>query len=161
MTDNQFNGRVPKPTGRPPYQPTAEHRKQVCAMASYGVTQVNIAECFGISYKTLVKYYGDDLKTAATRANAKVAASLFRKAVSPQLTSPAVTAAIFWLKTRAQWKETTVNEHSGPGGGPVKVDLSGISNEKLDAVESLLTALAGATGGAVEAGEGGEGSLGD
>jgi hypothetical protein len=31
-----------------------------------------------------------------------------------------VTAAIFWLKTRARWKETTVNEHAGVPGQPIE-----------------------------------------
>jgi len=34
----------------------------------------------------------------------------------------AVTAAIFWLKTRARWKETTAVEHGGPEGGPIQTE---------------------------------------
>ena len=38
------------------------------------------------------------------KANARVAESLYRKAIGEGRES--VTAAIFWLKTRARWKET-------------------------------------------------------
>ena len=52
-----------------------------------------------IDAKTLRKHYRDDLDTGQTKATAKVAESLFRKATTegPQ----SVTAAIFWLKTRS------------------------------------------------------------
>jgi hypothetical protein len=33
-----------------------------------------------------------------------------------------VTACIFWLKTRAHWKETTVQEHTGNLGPIVKIE---------------------------------------
>jgi hypothetical protein len=50
--------------------------------------------------------YRPELDRAETEANAKVAESLFRKATGEG--SQAVTAAIFWLKTRARWKEPTL-----------------------------------------------------
>lgn len=31
-----------------------------------------------------------------------------------------VIAAIFWLKARGRWKETSVNEHSGLDGKPIE-----------------------------------------
>ena len=48
-----------------------------------------------------------------------MAENLFRKATGdgPQ----AVAAAIFWLKTRAGWKETTVHEHGGAEGMPLVI----------------------------------------
>jgi hypothetical protein len=33
-------------------------------------------------------------------------------------------AAIFWLKTRAGWKETSTRELAGHGGDPIKVVIS-------------------------------------
>src|SRR5579884_3565593 len=35
-----------------------------------------------------------------------------------------VTAQIFWLKTRAGWKETTLNEHTGKDGRPIVIRIS-------------------------------------
>ena len=51
-------------------------------------------------------------------ASTRIAESLYRKALGDGAQS--VTAAIFWLKTRAHWKETNVHEVSGP----VKIELS-------------------------------------
>jgi hypothetical protein len=45
---------------------------------------------------------------AAIKANAKAAKSLFRRATGEGRES--VVAAIFWLKTRAGWWETTVHD---------------------------------------------------
>ena len=49
---------------------------------------------------------------AGIKANSRMAENLYRKAMGdgPQ----AVAATIFWLKTRARWKKTTVQEVAGP-----------------------------------------------
>ena len=80
-------------------------------MAAYGVAEDDIARVLAIDPKTLRKHYRDELATGHVKANTKIAESLYRKALGdgPQ----SVTAAIFWLKTRARWKETTVQELSG------------------------------------------------
>ena len=49
-----------------------------------------------------------ELAHGHTKANARVAENLYRKATGEG--REAVTAAIFWLKTRAGWKETIVQE---------------------------------------------------
>jgi hypothetical protein len=72
---------------------------------------------FGIDPKTLRKHYRNELRHGHTKANIRVAENLFRKPTGEG--REAVTAAIFWLKTRARWKETSVNEITGPDGGPV------------------------------------------
>jgi hypothetical protein len=56
------------------------------------------------------------------KANACVAESLYRKAVGEG--REAVTAAIFWLKTRAGWKETSTPEFTGKDRQPLSVVLS-------------------------------------
>jgi len=56
------------------------------------------------------------------KANAKVAENLFRKATGDG--REAVIAAIFWMKTRAQWKETSVTELAGP---PQKMTITWLS----------------------------------
>ena len=69
-------------------------------MAAYGIPQDEIARVVGITKPTLEKHYRPELDRAETEANAKVAESLFRKATGDG--AQAVTAAIFWLKTRAR-----------------------------------------------------------
>ena len=110
---------------RPPHKPDAANRRQVEAMAGYGVPEVDIARVLRIDPKTLRKHYRDELDGGHVKANAKVAENLFRKATGdgPQ----SVTAAIFWMKTRARWKETTVSEVTHDVGDPIKVLMARIA----------------------------------
>src|SRR5947207_5000199 len=97
--------------------PDDEQRRTVEAMISYGIPQVDIARVIGIDDDTLRKHFRDEIDTGAARANARVAAFLFEQATGQRGDgSAAVTSAIFWLKTRARWKETVVNEHAGTIG---------------------------------------------
>lgn len=98
------------------HAPDPTTRRQVEAMAGYGVPETEIAAVIGIDAKTLRKHYRNELSLGHTKANVKVAENLFRKACGEGRES--VTAAIFWLKTRARWKETLVNEHGGIPGQP-------------------------------------------
>jgi len=77
-------------------------------MAAYGVPEADVARVLDIDAKTLRKHYRDELDTGHIKANSKIAESLFRKATGDG--REAVIAAIFWLKTRAHWKETVVQE---------------------------------------------------
>jgi hypothetical protein len=73
----------------------------------------------GIDAKTLRKHYRHELAFGHTKANAKVAENLFRKATGDGRES--VIAAIFWLKARGRWKETVLNEHAGVPDSPVQL----------------------------------------
>jgi len=94
--------------GRPAHLPNTLTRRNVEALAGYGVPEVDIAGVIGIDPKTLRKHYPQELRYGHVKANAKVAENLFRKATGDGRES--VIAAIFWLKTRARWKETNVME---------------------------------------------------
>lgn len=100
--------------GRPAHQPTDAARKQVESMAGYGIPAEDIAMSLEISKPTLQKHYRRELDMGHIKANSAVAQSLFKKATGEG--SQSVTAAIFWAKTRMGWKETVVNEHTGPLG---------------------------------------------
>ena len=97
--------------GRRAHQPTPDGRRQVEAMAGYGIPEADIACVLEVDPKTLRKHYRGELSKGHIKANARVAENLFRKATGEG--REAVTAAIFWLKTRAGWKETQVHETSG------------------------------------------------
>ena len=103
-----------------PYETSAPLRRQVEAMTGYGLVEKEIARVTGIEIDILRKYYRDELDIGHLKANAKVAESLFRKATGEG--REAVTAAIFWLKARARWKETCAIEHGGPNGGPIQTE---------------------------------------
>jgi hypothetical protein len=95
--------------GRRAHKPDPAQRRQVEAMAAYGIPEADIARVVGVDPKTLRKHYRDELDMGETKANAQVAGFLFNSARTGN-----VTAQIFWLKTRAQWRETpTELRHSG------------------------------------------------
>ena len=102
-------------------------------MAGYGIPETDIARVLGIDPKTLRKHYREELDIGHVKANAKVAESLFRKATGDDRQS--VTAAIFWLKTRAGWKETSVHEVNG---GRVQARIEAMSDAELDAAIAEL-----------------------
>ena len=62
------------------HKPDPFHRRQVEAMAGYGVPELAIARVVGIDPKTLRRHYREELDTGQIKATAKVAESLFRKA---------------------------------------------------------------------------------
>jgi hypothetical protein len=116
---------------RPAHKPEPVTRRQVEAMAGYGVPETDIARVIGIDPKTLRKHYREELDTGHVKANAKVAENLFRKATGDG--REAVIAAIFWMKTRAGWKETSVHEVGGRDGGPIQTN-DGSARERLEAL---------------------------
>ena len=110
--------------GRRSHRPDAAQRRQVEAMAAYGIPADDIARVVGVDPKTLRKHYRDELDLGETKANAQVAGFLFSAAKSGN-----VTAQIFWLKTRARWHETPRElRHSGI---IVRTELSELSDQAL------------------------------
>ncbi len=108
-----------EPMGRRAHRPEPADRRQVEALAGYGVPEDEIAGVVGIDPKTLRKHYRHQLDHGHTKANARVAENLYRRATGEG--REAVTAAIFWLKTRAGWKETSIRELSGKNDEPITV----------------------------------------
>ena len=105
--------------GRPPHLATADTRNKVYTLSTVGTRHEDIASVLGISHDTLVKYYKEELDKGRIEANASVAETLFKQAKEGN-----TTAMIFWLKSRAKWKESTQHEISGnPDGTPVEVKI--------------------------------------
>jgi hypothetical protein len=101
----------------PAHQPTDQGKLQVKTLAAVGIRHEDIAAKIGISADTLTKYYRQELDDGRIDANAQVGKSLYEQAKNGN-----TTAMIFWLKTRAGWKETQVQEHTGPDGTPLVVN---------------------------------------
>ena len=105
--------------GRPPHLADATTRNKVFMLSTVGTRHEDIATVLGISADTLTKYYHDELAKGRIEANASVAETLFKQAKEGN-----TTAMIFWLKSRAKWKETSQHEISGnPDGTPVEVKI--------------------------------------
>ncbi len=91
-------------------------------MSGCGVPFEDIAKCRGISPKTLGKHFREELDTGKVRANVNVMQSLYRSAMEGN-----VTAMIFWLKTRAGWRE-----HRGPAPGDSHEPVAPRADVELD-----------------------------
>ena len=102
------------------HEPTDKIRGQVLALTAYGIREEDIAKYLGISRTTLWKHYQNELSTGAINANATIAETLYNKAKDGD-----TTACIFWLKTRARWREVQ------------KMELSGEVKEKLEVKKTL------------------------
>lgn len=112
---------------RPEHQPTDKERKQVEQLSGMGLRMADIAKVVGIAENTLRKHYSLELENGGHKANAQVAASLFRQATDPD--RPNVAAAIFWMKARAGWS-----------------DVGGDIGKKEAAAENARTAAGGRFG---------------
>src|SRR5262245_1240803 len=86
-------------------------------MAGYGLSPADMAQVLDIDPAELTSAYSKELADGRIKANAKVAESLYRLATGQG--REAVTAAIFWLKARARWKETTTLEHGADPNTPI------------------------------------------
>jgi predicted ArsR family transcriptional regulator len=75
-------------------------RERVRYLAGVGVRQDDIAKMVGCAPKTLRKHLRDDLDRGVAEANATISGYLFTAAKAGN-----IAAIIFWLKTRAHWRE--------------------------------------------------------
>ena len=85
-------------------------REKVRHLAGVGVRQDDIAKIIGCAPKTLRKRCREDLDRGVAEANAMVSGYLFAAAKAGN-----VAAQIFWLKTRAHWREKTAPVDPVPG----------------------------------------------
>lgn len=113
---------------RPFFTPTREQQMTVGIMASAKFTHAQICERIinpstgkQIDEKTLRRYFRAELDQGTELANALVTQALFKKATGNEPGS--VTAAIFWLKCKAGWKETQVVEHALAAKAPTLSDF--------------------------------------
>jgi hypothetical protein len=77
-------------------------------MTAYGMPQAVIGKLLGFAPKTLRKWFRNELDFGGAQANAEMAGYLFKNGKEGN-----VVAQIFYLKTRAGWKEPVRVEHSG------------------------------------------------
>ena len=109
------------PGGRPSHAPNDELRAVVRSHVIVGTPRDLIARLIGIGPETLAKHYGPELEESAARANAKIAQTLYQKALDGDVTS-----MIFWLKTRARWRE---ERPEAPESGTVAEALRAIADK--------------------------------
>ena len=108
---------------RKPFVVNETVREKVRHLAGVGVRQDDIARIIGCAPKTLRKRCRDDLDRGVAEANAVVSGSLFAAAKGGN-----VTAQIFWLKSRARWRENAARSDAASssdaeGNSPVVLVL--------------------------------------
>lgn len=143
LKDKSTKVRAPK--GRKPHAPTELSRNQVLMFCGMGLTHGQICKLLDISLPTLYKNYRTELDTGTARMNFNVANNLYNIATDPTHKSGAQ-AAMFWMKTRAQWRETNRLEHTGPDGQPIAtnntsvrtIDASALNAEQRQALRELM-----------------------
>src|SRR3954452_5819325 len=84
-------------------------RERVRYLAGVGVRQDDIARIIGCAPKTLRKRLRDELDRGVAEASAKVGGYLFAAAKEGN-----IAAIIFWLKTRAHWRERPAADETAP-----------------------------------------------
>jgi hypothetical protein len=89
-------------------------------MTMAGITQEGVARVLDISVDTLGRHYRTELDTSIDKAVAKVAGSLYQKAIGdgPQ----AVNAAMFFLKTRGRWRDQQAITIGGDADNPLRIE---------------------------------------
>ena len=85
-------------------------REKVRYLAGLGVRQDDIAMIIGCAPKTLRKRLRDELDRGVAEANATISGYLFAAAKAGN-----IAAIIFWLKTRANWRERMAPDEPIPG----------------------------------------------
>lgn len=149
---------APVPIAEPPpdprnsayHIPTPYTRRQVELMVAYGIPHEAMAHIIGVKSKTtLEKHYADEIKHGASRANVIAAHRLFGMMNQTEDMRTALSATIFWLKTRGGWRETTSVIHSG--NIQHEHEHRAISHEEraIRALQIFASAGAGGTGSAV------------
>ena len=104
---------------RPRLNPTDEQRRLVKSLAAMNIKQEDIARMVNIrSPKTLRRHFRGELDRGATEATYKVASALFQKALAGD-----TAAMIFWLKTRADWRERKEFDRSAIAPPPFVVGV--------------------------------------
>ena len=114
MGRRKKEGPVPEPVkpkrGKPPFVPTLSQRDNVRVAAACGMPQdlvcrqiINLTTGKPIDLKTLRLVFRTELDDGKATANAMVTRSLYLKAMGDGKAS--VTAAIFWLKCQAGWRD--------------------------------------------------------
>lgn len=103
--------------------PTEENKEIVKQHSVVGTPQSVIAEILDIDDKTLRRHYRKELDFSTSQSNAAVGGSLYKKAMSGD-----TAAMIFWMKTRAGWRE--IREDAQPA--EIKINIVNPNDKAID-----------------------------
>ena len=119
-----------KRTGRPPFEPTNEQRKQVQRLKLLGTTHELVAAMLDVSLPTLRKHFHHELEHSTAELLSNIAAMAYQRALAGD--GPMIQ---FILRTKGGWIER--KELTGLDGAPLVpssapplllVDFSGLDD---------------------------------
>jgi hypothetical protein len=114
--------------------------EKLCGMQC---TDEEVAAFFDVSTRTIerrrnVARFSEVMDRARAKGRVSVRRALFRLAAAGN-----IAAAIFLAKNILGYKDYVNNEHSGPDGGPIRIeskpDLSKLSHEELQQLRLLVS----------------------
>ena len=111
-------------TAKTPFVVNAAVRQRVLFLAANGLRPQQVAHFYDVPVETIKKTFAKEFAVGFDTVYSLISGQLVRKALDGDKI-----CMIFWLKTRAGWRETTRNEVTGVDGG--KVDLRGVSTQDL------------------------------
>lgn len=118
-----------RPQGIPAHVVDEIMRHKIRSFAFLGYPIHRIEALTGLSETVLTKYYKNELEVAVPEMLSNVANNLYQIAMSDR--KDAVSASIFILKTRAQWREKDRLEVTGADGQPIQVSAQTFDSRKL------------------------------
>jgi hypothetical protein len=134
------------PAGRPSkYEP--RFAEEVIEFMAGGYSLTAFAGHILVARSTINEWMGEHPEfSEAVRIGQGARTMCLEKTLIAGETGAKVTAHIFALKNAApeEWKEKVSQEHSGPNGGPIPINLSRLTDEELDELERLRAKLADA-----------------
>ena len=87
-----------------------ENKEMVSKLSGLGLTHIQIASVLGISRTTLYKHYKEELDSGKAICIGRVAENLYKMATGDISARNTLGAAIFYLKTQANWREVNTIE---------------------------------------------------
>src|SRR5262249_10704707 len=94
-----------RPVGRPPFEPTPEHREMVERAAGLGFTQEKIAALIGTTKPTLEKHLREGIERGRAVTQFKVGTSAVENALSGN-----GAAQSWYTKSQMSWRDARVTE---------------------------------------------------
>jgi hypothetical protein len=127
------------------FEPTPLDRELVKALLVYGIPLasisrhvINPATGRAVSYAVLTRVFRKEIATSVDRANATVAANLYRIATAKNARPSTVQAGIFWMRTRGGWR--LIDNGAPPAAVPLDAPPVVGTQERAQAIiDEVLT----------------------
>lgn len=112
-----------RPRGRPPFKPTAAHRRSVEQLKAVGATEDTIRRALGINLETLKKYFADNLENGWSRRYQEMVELLFKAARAGNITAQRKVLEVIETNPDALSRDGIAQMMAKPVAEPVHLPL--------------------------------------